>query len=513
MVARARQTVGRARCRADFAAGRGHADAPEAAAGPADEKSRAVDRLSSPLHAAAYSGDLQMARLLLDAGTEANVRTLVGETPLHLAAENGHAGLVQLLLSRGAAPDARDQHGDSALHYGAARPEVVRLLLAHGAAIDSANRAGDRPLHAAAFGGHPDAVRQLLGASAAVDAVGQAGETPLAIAALRGHTEALRCLLERGASVGATDDGGGTALHAAAEFGALKSGKPDAVQLLIGAGAAATAEVVELINKTARLLQARAAAAAAPAAFAGHSAAWKDRMRRMPPLTRRLLVENEPPPSFSPLAVMLEQVPAAIGGNGSIDNLTKYRGARAALMADVGAAVLRVPAAIGADGCGRLRWAVDNNGSVSTDVVDGLPNRDLGLGLPDLEAILGRAPTRALVQLTRRFNELPSRAEHAPRAMDLVGAFARRYSADTPNDDQPLTSFHFDSAAVTVNVALTDDATLAGGGRLLGLVGGAVRAIERGEGEATVHSSSLLHGVTRVREGVRYSLIMFFAFR
>jgi hypothetical protein len=64
---------------------------------------------------------------------------------------------------------------------------------------------------------------------------------------------------------------------------------------------------------------------------------------------------------------------------------------------------------------------------------------------------------------------------------------------------------------VTVNVALTDDASLAGG-RLLGVYAGAVHTIRRSEGEATVHSSLLLHAVSRMRRGMRYSLIMFFAF-
>ena len=92
----------------------------------------------------------------------------------------------------------------------------------------------------------------------------------------------------------------------------------------------------------------------------------------------------------------------------------------------------------------------------------------------------------------------------------ISGIFARRYAA--AGGEQPWTSFHFDNAAVTVNVALTDDADLAGGGRLLGVYGGAVHAIERKEGDATVHSSSLLHGVARVHgASVRYSLILFFA--
>ena len=65
-----------------------------------------------------------------------------------------------------------------------------------------------------------------------------------------------------------------------------------------------------------------------------------------------------------------------------------------------------------------------------------------------------------------------------------------------------------DTADVTVNVALTDDAQLEGG-VLLGVYGHGVHSIVRAEGDATVHSSSLLHGVTRMRAGTRYSMIMF----
>ena len=94
-----------------------------------------------------------------------------------------------------------------------------------------------------------------------------------------------------------------------------------------------------------------------------------------------------------------------------------------------------------------------------------------------------------------------------PRTRPLDGD-ARRYAS--AGGEQPWTSFHFDNAAVTVNVALSDDAALAGGGKLLGVYGGAVHPIDRAEGEATVHSSSLLHGVSRMRGGVRYSLIVFY---
>ena len=59
-----------------------------------------------------------------------------------------------------------------------------------------------------------------------------------------------------------------------------------------------------------------------------------------------------------------------------------------------------------------------------------------------------------------------------------------------------------------INVALSDDDDFVGG-RLLGVFDGAVQAVGRSEGDATVHTSSLLHGVSRMRSGVRYSLICF----
>ena len=50
----------------------------------------------------------------------------------------------------------------------------------------------------------------------------------------------------------------------------------------------------------------------------------------------------------------------------------------------------------------------------------------------------------------------------------------------------------------------------AGGGVLLGVYNGSVRVLARRAGDATVHPSSLLHGVSRMHAGERYTLILFF---
>ena len=77
-------------------------------------------------------------------------------------------------------------------------------------------------------------------------------------------------------------------------------------------------------------------------------------------------------------------------------------------------------------------------------------------------------------------------------------------------ETRPWIQFHCDQAAITVNVALKAD-WLHEGGKLICVVDGELRSIERDEGEATVHPSSLLHAVSRMRgDGVRYSLIVFY---
>lgn len=88
--------------------------------------------------------------------------------------------------------------------------------------------------------------------------------------------------------------------------------------------------------------------------------------------------------------------------------------------------------------------------------------------------------------------------------LDAHEIFVRRYTPDT----RPWFPFHRDRSELTVNVALADDA-LHEGGRLICLLDGAVKCVERTEGMATVHPSSFMHAVSRMTSGARYSLIIF----
>ncbi len=66
------------------------------------------------LHGAVARRDVEIVRMLLEAGADANARQERGFVPLHDAAANGHAALVELLLKHGAHADAKTDDGKTA---------------------------------------------------------------------------------------------------------------------------------------------------------------------------------------------------------------------------------------------------------------------------------------------------------------------------------------------------------------------------------------------------------------
>lgn len=203
---------------------------------------------------------------------------------------------------------------------------------------------------------------------------------------------------------------------------------------------------------------------------------------KMPGAVRRLLVDNADPSTVSVLQLLAE---------------LSIKPERHLLTAAGAARVVRAPCALSNAACENLRLAVDRQrNATKADSVDGAPEHQLPLSLIQLEELVGKDAVQSLCKLAREF----VKADEHP-----ADIFVRRYSGGT----RPWNPFHHDSAAVTVNVALGADATI-GGGRLVAVVGDTVATINREEGEATVHDSRLLHAVTRITSGVRYSLILFY---
>ncbi|KAJ3994917.1 ankyrin repeat-containing domain protein [Lentinula boryana] len=102
----------------------------------------------TPLHWAASSGDLDIARYLIDqkaevdkvdgsveelvgAGADVNRKNDKGLTPLHYAASKSRINIGKLLISRGADINAKDKANQTPLHRAATTGSVgfIRLLL------------------------------------------------------------------------------------------------------------------------------------------------------------------------------------------------------------------------------------------------------------------------------------------------------------------------------------------------------------------------------------------------
>ena len=83
--------------------------------------------------------------------------------------------------------------------------------------------------------------------------------------------------------------------------------------------------------------------------------------------------------------------------------------------------------------------------------------------------------------------------------------FLRMYSPQS----RPYIAFHSDVSSYTVNIALNEDSRFEGG-RLLALSGDGLTVPSRALGTAILHSGNLVHGVSKIESGTRYSLILFF---
>lgn len=101
------------------------------------------------LHKSIRYGNIEIARLLIDAGADVDVFDDHGWTPLHVTINRGNGNeLATLLLDAGADINARNNNQDTALHTALnyEHEEITRLLINRGADLSAENRFGDTPL-------------------------------------------------------------------------------------------------------------------------------------------------------------------------------------------------------------------------------------------------------------------------------------------------------------------------------------------------------------------------------
>jgi ankyrin repeat protein len=136
----------------------------------------------SALHLAAFSGDVDTARLVLENGAavEARAKTRFRNSPLQVALLGGHFDVAKLLIAHGADVLVRQSQGWAPIHEAAVlgRQDLVDLLLESGAEINSRTDDGRTPVTEAERRKHPELAAYLRSKGGVGAEIGDVTKSP-----------------------------------------------------------------------------------------------------------------------------------------------------------------------------------------------------------------------------------------------------------------------------------------------------------------------------------------------
>lgn len=116
----------------------------------ADPTAQDAQHGRTALHTAAMANDVELVKIILDAGVDVNIRNVQNTIPLHVALARGAKSCVGLLLSAGANCNMQDDEGDNAFHIAAETAKMIRenlewlilMLRNSNAAVEVRNHSG-----------------------------------------------------------------------------------------------------------------------------------------------------------------------------------------------------------------------------------------------------------------------------------------------------------------------------------------------------------------------------------
>jgi len=193
-----------------------------------------IEKAKTPLSAAARTGNVEMAKLLIFKGAEVN-RNIDGEgTPLIVAAAFDHLNLIKYFYAQGVDLNSWSPKYGNALIIAANKGhiETVQFLIVNGAKADQIFPRHGSALIAASNNGHIEIVKYLLAQNVDINAHNDGYGSALVTAARNGYDNIVALLIENGININAQTKGHGTALVTAAKNGHLNT-----VKLLIERGA------------------------------------------------------------------------------------------------------------------------------------------------------------------------------------------------------------------------------------------------------------------------------------
>ena len=146
--------------------------------------------------------DFDLCQRLIAKGADVNIQAFDDYTPLHQAAFRGNLKTAKLLIDHGADVNFRGRIGTAIQRIITSKTEsgmeMVKLLLENGATLQKFSF-GNTELHLAAIIGYADVIPILVKYGTDIDAVNDYGHTPLYYAAMHGHRKTAEALIAAGA--------------------------------------------------------------------------------------------------------------------------------------------------------------------------------------------------------------------------------------------------------------------------------------------------------------------------
>ena len=148
------------------------------------------------------------------------------------------------------------------------------------------------------------------------------------------------------------------------------------------------------------------------------------------------------------------------------------------------------------------KYLLENNiSSAVIDSVDAFPESQVDVSPELLAQLVGKETCQAVLNLPKILDKSLLHGKSSRLGYSL---FLRLYSQET----RSLIPFHHDISDYTCVIALNDQSDFSGGDFIM-LNGDNLEKAAWKQGEALLHSGNLIHGVSKMNAGKRYSLVMF----